>query len=176
MRRKNASTTARATTFPEPVTGLPEPIAGWFAAKGWQVRRHQREMLEAARAGRSALLVAPTGAGKTLAGFLPSLAELVRRTTDGLHTLYISPLKELAVVGQRKLRDANRRMVLDLRVATRTGDTPAERKQRQRVGPPQMLLTTPASLSLLLSHEDSATLFDDLSTAVADEIHAYATG
>src|SRR5688572_30665780 len=176
MRKKNASTTARATTFPEPVTGLPEPIAGWFAAKGWQVRRHQREMLEAARAGRSALLVAPTGAGKTLAGFLPSLVELVRRPTEGLHTLYISPLKALAVDVQRNLLDPIREMDLDLRVETRTGDTPAERKQRQRVRPPQMLLTTPESLSLLLSHEDSFTLFADLKTVVVDEIHAFATG
>src|SRR5688572_19373167 len=176
MRKKNASTTARATTFPEPVTGLPEPIAGWFAAKGWQVRRHQREMLEAARAGRSALLVAPTGAGKTLAGFLPSLVELVERPTEGLHTLYISPLKALAVDVQRNLLDPVREMDLDLRVETRTGDTPSDRKQRQRVRPPQMLLTTPESLSLLLSHADSATLFADLGTVVVDEIHAFATG
>ncbi len=74
------------------MTPLPRPIAGWFEAKGWEVRRHQREMLDAARAGRSALLIAPTGAGKTLAGFLPSLAGLVERPSDGLHTLYISPL------------------------------------------------------------------------------------
>ena len=55
---------------------LPAIVADWFAAKGWAPRRHQLEMLAAARAGRSALLVAPTGAGKTLAGFLPSIAEL----------------------------------------------------------------------------------------------------
>src|SRR5688572_25622922 len=56
---------------------LPGPIADWFAARGWAPRRHQLEMLAAARAGRSALLVAPTGAGKTMAGFLPSLVELI---------------------------------------------------------------------------------------------------
>ena len=178
MRKKSASITARATTFPEPPAPaeLPEPIAAWFAAKGWEVRRHQREILAAARAGRSALLVAPTGAGKTLAGFLPSLVELVERPTEGLHTLYISPLKALAVDVQRNLLDPVREMDLDLRVETRTGDTPSDRKQRQRVRPPQMLLTTPESLSLLLSHADSATLFGDLSTVVVDEIHAFATG
>ena len=158
------------------MTELPERIAGWFAAKGWEVRRHQREMLEAARAGRSALLVAPTGAGKTMAGFLPSLVELIEAPTEGLHTLYISPLKALAVDVQRNLLDPIREMDLPIRVETRTGDTPAERKQRQRVRPPQMLLTTPESLSLLLSHADSATLFADLSTVVVDEIHAFATG
>ena len=157
------------------MSALPQPIAGWFEAKGWQVRRHQREMLEAARAGKSALLIAPTGAGKTLAGFLPSLAELVEQPSDGLHTLYISPLKALAVDVQRNLLDPVREMDLPIRIETRTGDTPADRKARQRVRPPQMLLTTPESLSLLLSHPDSFTLFEGLSTVVIDEIHAFAT-
>src|ERR687889_1400212 len=83
--------------------GLPQVITDWFAAKGWAPRRHQLEMLAAARAGRSALLVAPTGAGKTLAGFLPSIVELAEAPTQGLHTLYISPLKALAVDVQRNL-------------------------------------------------------------------------
>jgi ATP-dependent Lhr-like helicase len=155
---------------------LPEPITHWFAAKGWEVRRHQLEMLAAARAGRSALLVAPTGAGKTLAGFLPTLADLIEAPTDGLHTLYISPLKALAVDVQRNLLTPVAEMELPIRVETRTGDTPAERKARQRVRPPQILLTTPESLSLLLSHQDSFTLFETLSTVVVDEIHAFATG
>jgi ATP-dependent Lhr-like helicase len=155
---------------------LPAPIADWFAAKGWAPRRHQLEMLEAARAGRNALLVAPTGAGKTLAGFLPTLAELVEQPGDGLHTLYISPLKALAVDVQRNLLTPIAEMELPIRVETRTGDTPADRKARQRVRPPQILLTTPESLSLLLSHEDSLLLFQGLKTVVVDEIHAFATG
>ncbi|MGZ8346548.1 MAG: DEAD/DEAH box helicase, partial [Allosphingosinicella sp.] len=157
------------------MTALPAPIAAWFDAKGWEVRRHQREMLAAARAGRSALLVAPTGAGKTLAGFLPSLEELVQRPTEGLHTLYVSPLTALAVDVQRNLLDPIGEMELPVRVETRTGDTPSDRKARQRLRPPQMLLTTPESLSLLLSHEDSFRLFEKLSTIVVDEIHAFAT-
>ncbi|MEA3061169.1 MAG: ATP-dependent helicase Lhr and Lhr-like helicase [Sphingomonadales bacterium] len=155
---------------------LPAPVADWFAAKGWAPRRHQLEMLAAARAGRSALLVAPTGAGKTLAGFLPSIVALAEAPTEGLHTLYISPLKALAVDVQRNLLTPIEEMGLPIRVETRTGDTPADRKARQRVRPPQMLLTTPESLSLLLSHEDSALLFAGLSTVVVDEIHAFATG
>jgi ATP-dependent helicase Lhr and Lhr-like helicase len=133
-------------------------------------------MLAAARAGRSTLLVAPTGSGKTLAGFLASLAELVQSPTDGLHTLYISPLKALAVDVQRNLLTPVGEMGLDIRVETRTGDTPSDRKARQRVRPPQILLTTPESLSLLLSHEDSALLFANLKTVVVDEIHAFASG
>src|SRR3954447_2785615 len=155
---------------------LPPTASDWFAAKGWAVRRHQLEMLVAARAGRSALLVAPTGAGKTLAGFLPTLAELVERPADGLHTLYVSPLKALAVDVQRNLLTPVAEMALPIRVETRTGDTPADRKARQRVRPPQILLTTPESLSMLLSHEDSFTLFGRLSAVVVDEIHAFATG
>ncbi len=158
------------------MTPLPDPISAWFDAKGWQVRRHQSEMLAAARDGKSALLVAPTGAGKTLAGFLPSLVELVERPTEGLHTLYISPLKALAVDVQRNLLAPIEEMGLPIRVETRTGDTPADRKTRQRIRPPQMLLTTPESLSLLLSHQDSLALFADLSVIVVDEIHAFATG
>src|SRR3954470_13950948 len=156
--------------------GLPPVVAGWFAAKGWVPRRHQLEMLAAARAGRSALLVAPTGAGKTLAGFLPSIVELANAPTDGLHTLYISPLKALAVDVQRNLLTPIEEMGLPIRVETRTGDTPADRRARQRVRPPQILLTTPESLSLLLSHEDSALLFANLSTVVVDEVHAFASG
>jgi len=159
-----------------PSESLPEAIRSWFAGKGWRVRRHQLEMLAAARAGRSALLVAPTGAGKTLAGFLPTLAELVEAPTEGLHTLYISPLKALAVDVQRNLLTPIAEMALPIRVETRTGDTPSDRKARQRVRPPQILLTTPESLSLLLSHQDSFNLFENLSTVVVDEIHAFAAG
>jgi ATP-dependent Lhr-like helicase len=155
---------------------LPPVVADWFAEKGWKPRRHQLDMLAAARAGRNALLVAPTGAGKTLAGFLPSLVELIERPSEGLHTLYVSPLKALAVDVQRNLLTPIAEMGLDIRVETRTGDTPSDRKTRQRVRPPQILLTTPESLSLLLSHEDSALLFANLSTFVVDEVHAFAAG
>lgn len=155
---------------------LPESVSAWFSARGWTPRRHQLEMLAAARAGRNALLVAPTGAGKTLAGFLPSIVELSERPTEGLHTLYVSPLKALAVDVRRNLLTPIEEMGLPIRVETRTGDTPYERKVRQRVRPPQMLLTTPESLGLLLSHEDSPMMFESLRTIVVDEIHAFATG
>ncbi len=159
---------------------LPAPITDWFAAKGWSPRRHQLEMLDVARAGHHGLLVATTGAGKTLAGFLPTLAELIERPTpkggSGLHTLYVSPLKALAVDVQRNLITPIEEMGLDIRVETRTGDTPSDRKARQRIKPPQILLTTPESLSLLLSYPDSMLMFEGLRTIVVDEVHAFATG
>jgi ATP-dependent Lhr-like helicase len=131
-------------------------------------------MLGAAAADDHALLVAATGAGKTLAGFLPTLADLIERPTDRLHTLYVSPLKALAVDVQRNLLTPIEEMALPIRVETRSGDTPSDRKARQRVRPPQILLTTPESLSLLLSYPDSALLFEGLKTVVVDEIHAFA--
>ena len=154
---------------------LPQPLTDWFAAKGWQARRHQIDMLAAGRAGRHALLVAPTGAGKTLAGFLPTLVELIDAPTEGLHTLYVSPLKALAVDVQRNLITPIAEMGLDIRVETRTGDTPSDRKLRQRIKPPQILLTTPESLSLLISYPDSFLMFANLRTIVIDEVHAFAT-
>jgi len=156
---------------------LPKPLSQWFAARTWTVRRHQLEMLEAARAGRHALLTAPTGAGKTLAGFLPTLVDLIERPDfDGLHTLYISPLKALAVDVQRNLLTPIDEMDLPITVETRSGDTPANRKARQRVKPPQILLTTPESLNLLLSQPDSFTLFANLQHVIVDEVHAFASG
>ncbi len=155
---------------------LPPPITAWFAAQGWAPRRHQLAMLDVARSGAHGLLVAATGAGKTLAGFLPTLADLVARPGEGLHTLYVSPLKALAVDVQRNLLTPIAEMGLDLRVETRTGDTPSDRKARQRIRPPQILLTTPESLSLLLSYPDSFTMFEGLKTIVVDEVHAFATG
>ncbi|MDX3900613.1 MAG: ligase-associated DNA damage response DEXH box helicase [Sphingobium sp.] len=154
---------------------LPPILADWFAGRGWRPRRHQLDMLAAARAGSHALLVAPTGAGKTLAGFLPTLADMVADPGEGLHTLYISPLKALAIDVQRNLLTPIAEMDLAVRVETRTGDTPADRKARQRARPPQILLTTPESLSLLLSYPDSFLLFANLRTVIVDEVHAFAT-
>ncbi|MFZ2981927.1 MAG: DEAD/DEAH box helicase, partial [Sphingobium sp.] len=139
-------------------SALPAALNDWFAARGWSPRRHQRDMLAAAETGQHALLVAPTGAGKTLAGFLPVLADLIETQHVGLHTLYVSPLKALAVDVQRNLLTPIDEMDLPIRVETRTGDTPSDRKARQRVRPPHILLTTPESLSLLLSYPDAALL------------------
>ncbi|MGE0740628.1 MAG: ligase-associated DNA damage response DEXH box helicase [Hyphomonadaceae bacterium] len=159
---------------------LPTPFADWFAARGWSPRPHQLELVRRAQAGRSTLLIAPTGAGKTLAGFLPSLIELAPIAEQGLrrphklHTLYISPLKALTTDVARNLETPVREMRLDLRLETRTGDTPAHKRQRQRAHPPDMLLTTPEQLCLLIASEHARVFFEDLQAVVIDEIHALA--
>ncbi|HWX08175.1 MAG TPA: ligase-associated DNA damage response DEXH box helicase [Bradyrhizobium sp.] len=247
---------------------LPETFLRWFAGRGWSPREHQLELLAKARDDRSALLIAPTGAGKTLAGFLPTLVELsaisegarsaassplrssplpprsggegsgvgggsanslpeeradrpptpdpsppsalrlgggekeeraARTATEnatltahssrstvistgrgvqrsrGLHTLYISPLKALAVDIARNLEAPVSEMGLPIRIETRTGDTPVSRRQRQRRYPPDILLTTPEQLALLLSSDDAPFLFSSLKRVVLDELHALVT-
>ncbi|OYX72642.1 MAG: DNA ligase-associated DEXH box helicase [Rhizobiales bacterium 32-66-11] len=208
---------------------LPKLFQDWFATRGWTPRAHQLDLLASARAGRSTLLIAPTGAGKTLAGFLPTLVELSEaRSADArarakaakkplasreadstpgkaaegmaglpraslplaslplvgrvppprqspLHTLYISPLKALAVDIARNLEAPIAEMGLPIRVETRTGDTPASRRQRQRRDPPDILLTTPEQIALLLASKDADHLFSGLKRVVLDELHALVT-
>ncbi|WP_253594937.1 ligase-associated DNA damage response DEXH box helicase [Bradyrhizobium elkanii] len=226
---------------------LPRRFRDWFASRGWSPREHQLALLAKAREQRSALLIAPTGAGKTLAGFLPTLVELsgegqdknshlplkgggrrapardgwgsatgaeqaadphpnpppfrgrepddlasdeiesrtVRpalistgrgvRRSGGLHTLYISPLKALAVDIARNLETPVAEMGLPIRIETRTGDTPVSRRQRQRRYPPDILLTTPEQLALLLASDDAPFLFSSLTRIVLDELHALVT-
>ncbi|HUD53350.1 MAG TPA: ligase-associated DNA damage response DEXH box helicase, partial [Parvibaculum sp.] len=155
---------------------LPARFTDWFAARGWAPRPHQLALLDLARAGRSSLLIAPTGAGKTLAGFLPSLVELSSGSErkPGLHTLYISPLKALAVDVKRNLETPVAEIGLDISIETRTGDTPTNRRQRQRREPPDILMTTPEQLALLLSYADAPAFFGNLSCVVLDELHALA--
>jgi len=169
-----------------PASALPQPFAGWFATRGWQPRRHQLALLDLAERGVDGLLIAPTGGGKTLAGFLPSLLELSQRRAAGLdadhakgrgvlHTLYISPLKALATDIRRNLEAPIAEMRLPVRAETRTGDTPQSRRLRQRERPPDILLTTPESLALLLSYPDAADSFRALRCVIVDELHVLAT-
>ena len=151
---------------------LTKPIAAWFAARGWTPRAHQLALLDKAAAGRSALLIAPTGAGKTLAGFLPTLVELTESPLhrnprgrpgprgDALHTLYISPLKALAVDIARNLERPVAEMGLPIRIETRTGDTPPGKRLRQRRHPPDILLTTPEQLALILDRRRAVSVRD----------------
>jgi ATP-dependent Lhr-like helicase len=157
-----------------PQSLLPAAFAQWFAARGWQPHAHQIAMLTHAQAGRSALLIAPTGGGKTLSGFLPSLIELSETPAAGLHTLYISPLKALAVDIHRNLEAPIAEMGLAISAETRTGDTPQAKRARQREKPPQMLMTTPESLALMIADPKAAQFFADLRCVIIDEIHAIA--
>jgi ATP-dependent Lhr-like helicase len=161
---------------------LPEPFLQWFAKRGWAPRAHQVELLARAQAAESMLLIAPTGAGKTLAGFLPSLVELSLRPKrrpglrpSGVHTLYISPLKALAVDIERNLDRPVAEIGLPVSIETRTGDTPAHKRQRQRLNPPDILLTTPEQLALMIASPDAGRFFADLRFVVFDELHALVT-
>jgi ATP-dependent Lhr-like helicase len=154
---------------------LPARFARWFEARGWSPRAHQPALLKSAKAREDVLLIAPTGAGKTLAGFLPTLVDLDRgEAPGGLHTLYISPLKALAVDIARNLEAPIAEIGLSIRVETRTGDTSPSKRQRQRRDPPHILLTTPEQLALLLASSDGRHLFADLKRVVIDELHAIA--
>ena len=150
---------------------LPPTLQAWFDRKGWTLHPHQLQILARCDA-RATLLIAPTGCGKTMAGFLPSLVELAEGHHKGLHTLYISPLKALATDIKRNLRAPVAEMGLDLRIEDRTGDTSATQKRKQRADPPHILLTTPESLALLTSYSDAHRIFSGLKRVVVDEIHA----
>ncbi|MCM2291481.1 ligase-associated DNA damage response DEXH box helicase [Allorhizobium sp. BGMRC 0089] len=158
---------------------LPPVFLRWFAEKGWTPRAHQIELLERAIRGDSTLLIAPTGAGKTLAGFLPALVDLVLRKEgagrSGPHTLYISPLKALAVDIERNLMAPVVEMGLSVTVETRTGDTPQAKRQRQKRNPPDILLTTPEQLALLIASPDAGVFFKGLRFVVFDELHSLVT-
>ena len=163
-------------------TALPDAFSRWFATRGWAPRPHQLELLATVSAGRSVLLIAPTGAGKTLAGFLPSLVDLAARGPKrpgephrGVHTLYISPLKALAVDIERNLAKPVSEMGLKIAMETRTGDTPAHKRQRQKLLPPDILLTTPEQLALLLAGKDAERFFAGLKHVVLDELHSLVT-
>ena len=159
---------------------MPPRFAAWFAGRGWQARPHQLALIERGALGLSTLLIAPTGAGKTLAGFLPSLMELEKIAAQGanrphrLHTLYISPLKALTTDVARNLEVPAREMGLDLRIETRTGDTPPSKRTRQRAKPPDILLTTPEQLCLLIASEHARVFFEDVRAVIIDEAHALA--
>lgn len=153
------------------MTVLPDTFTDWFTRRGWSVHPHQADMLDRADAP-ALLLIAPTGGGKTLAGFLPSLAELADGTHQGLHTLYVSPLKALATDIKRNLHTPVDDIRLPIRIEDRTGDTSYTKKRRQRADPPHILLTTPESLALLTSYEDAPHMFAGLQRVIIDEIHA----
>ena len=155
------------------MTLLPQALTTWFTAQGWALHPHQLQMLD--RAGEaSTLLIAPTGGGKTLAGFLPTLAELGDKPAKGLHTLYISPLKALTSDIRRNLGRPVEGAGLAIRIEDRTGDTGYTQRRRQRADPPHILLTTPESLALLLTYEDAPRIFAGLQRVIVDEIHALA--
>ncbi len=161
---------------------LPDLFLRWFDERSWAPRLHQLDLLARSQQGHSTLLIAPTGAGKTLAGFLPALTDIAIRPPRkpgeahrGIHTLYISPLKALAVDIKRNLETPIEEMGLPVTVETRTGDTPSHRRQRQKLMPPDILLTTPEQVALLIANKDAGRFFSDLKYVIFDELHSLVT-
>ncbi len=151
-------------------------IAEWFARKGWSPRVHQLSLLQHGMKGKSALLIAPTGGGKTLAGFMATLNELAEpHESNGIHTLYISPLKALAVDIARNLEKPVFEMGLPITIETRTGDTPVSRRKRIRTNPPDILITTPEQVTLMMADPAADHLFRSLKCIIIDELHALVT-
>ncbi|MEL6371219.1 MAG: ligase-associated DNA damage response DEXH box helicase [Pseudomonadota bacterium] len=175
--RKASGKKKKSGNGPSPTVAVPDVFSNWFNGRGWAPRPHQLDCLAAAHEGKSHLLIAPTGGGKTLAGFLPSLIDLHRTGGgNGLHTLYVSPLKALAVDIARNVETPVAEMALAIKLETRTGDTPPAKRQRQKLHPPDILLTTPEQVALLVSNPDAANFFKGLRAIIIDELHAIAPG
>ena len=154
-------------------------ISEWFALKQWQQFPFQKEMERAFLKGYSGLLNAPTGSGKTFAMFLPFIADYINkhpndyqtRSNNGLQLLWITPLRALT----NDIRKAMQTVVDDLdlpwKVGSRTGDTSAKEKQELRKKQPEILLTTPESLHLMIAQKEYPKLFENLQAIVIDEWH-----
>lgn len=153
---------------------VPSYIQEWFGQKRWQMHSYQKAMFEFYSHNQSALLIAPTGGGKTLASFLPALADIQEKEFKGLHTLYISPLKALSQDIHRNLLIPLTEMKLSINIAIRTGDTPSHQREKQLKKPPHILLTTPESLMLLLSYPQANVFFKQLHLIIVDELHSFA--
>ncbi|EGF91221.1 DEAD/H associated family protein [Asticcacaulis biprosthecium C19] len=156
------------------MAAIPSHFRQWFDQQDWKILPHQKAMAERYRQGLSTLLTAPTGTGKTLAGFIGSLIDIDARRPKGLHTLYISPLKALNYDIERNVVALVKALNLPVTLESRTGDTSAYRRKRQRAKPPHILLTTPESLMLLLSYPDAAEMFGSIEAVIIDEIHQVA--
>jgi ATP-dependent Lhr-like helicase len=151
-------------------------VTRWMERRGWTLFDFQREVGKAYLEGESGLLHAPTGSGKTLAVWLGPLLEGLHEQdggagTDGLNILWLTPLRALAADTLVSLREISRGAGLDWRIESRTGDTHAGLRRKQRESPPQALITTPESLSVMLSSADTAAALRGVRGIIVDEWH-----
>ena len=154
---------------------IPLYITRWFEQKNWKIRPYQQEMVKSYFARQAALLMAPTGGGKTLSGFLGPLIDIHENRPKGIHTIYISPLKALTHDIERNLLKPVEEMGLKIDIQSRTGDTKQSARARMRRKPPNILLTTPESLMLMLSYTDARDIFKNLRSIIIDEVHSFAS-
>lgn len=154
-------------------------IAEWYKRKNWHQFPFQQEMEEAYLGGYSGLLNAPTGSGKTFALFLPFLADYINknpgtwdtRSNNGLMMLWITPLRALTNDIKKAMQEVCDEIGIPWKIGTRTGDTPAAEKQALKKKLPEVLLTTPESLHLMLAQKEYFKIFQSLQVVVIDEWH-----
>lgn len=148
-------------------------VAQWFTDQGWQPQRFQKDCWKAYKQGKSGMLHAPTGSGKTYAlwGAIVEEALAIKNHEKGLQALWITPLRALAVEIQQATQSMNTALVPDLKVAVRTGDTSQSDRAKQKRKPNFGLVTTPESLHVLLSTKDHQAQFSHLKAVVVDEWH-----
>ena len=149
-------------------------VDAWFAQRGWKAFTFQRAVWKAAVAGKSGLLHANTGAGKTYAVWFAALLRgqmAAQRKSSGLRVLWITPMRALAADTQRALEASSAELMPSWTIGARTGDTGSAERARQTRAMPSALITTPESLSLLLSHAAAKEQFKHLDMIIVDEWH-----
>lgn len=147
------------------------PIVEWFAKQGWQPLPFQLETWQAYLAGRSGLIQVPTGSGKTYGVVMGAIADMLHTPRKGLQILYLTPLRALSRDIEQAIRRPIEEMDWSLKVESRTGDTSASRRTSQMKKMPDVLITTPESLSVMLSYSGAAERFQSLRLVVLDEWH-----
>ena len=147
----------------------------WLKKKGWSLYDHQIETLSLIKEGFDVILHAPTGGGKTIGGFMPSIDDFISNNykSQEFHTLYISPLKALTTDVQRNLLNPINDLKINIKVETRTSDTSTYNKAKQIRKPPNFLMTTPESFALLMARTDVINLFKNLKFVIIDELHTF---
>ena len=147
----------------------------WLKKKGWSLYDHQIETLSLIKKGFDVILHAPTGGGKTIGGFMPSIDDFINNNykSQEFHTLYISPLKALTTDVQRNLLNPINDLEINIKVETRTSDTSTYNKAKQIKKPPNFLMTTPESFALLMARTDVINLFKNLKFVIIDELHTF---
>ena len=147
----------------------------WLKKKGWSLYDHQIETLSLIKEGFDVILHAPTGGGKTIGGFMPSIDDFINNNykSQEFHTLYISPLKALTTDVQRNLLNPINDLKINIKVETRTSDTSTYNKAKQIKKPPNFLMTTPESFALLMARTDVINLFKNLKFVIIDELHTF---
>ncbi len=147
------------------------PITEYFATRGWQPLAFQAKTWDAYLAGHSGLVQVPTGSGKTYAAVMGPVAEMLATPTEGLQLLYITPLRALSRDIEQAIKFPLEAMGWGITIESRTGDTSSARKTKQLKQMPNILITTPESLAVMLSYKDGAKRFKNLQAVILDEWH-----